>query len=79
MNAVKKEVLKSVSAGRSAFTDEGMTDPYDSVKILGYGLTTVTMEAVRTSETSVIFYEISRPNIPEDSHLHKCISLGTKV
>jgi hypothetical protein len=27
------------------------------------------MEAVSTSETSVNFYEITRRNIPEDSHL----------
>jgi hypothetical protein len=29
------------------------------------------MEAVSTSETSVIFYQTTRRNIPEDSHLHK--------
>jgi hypothetical protein len=28
------------------------------------------MEAVRTSETSVSFYQTARRNIPEDSHLH---------
>jgi hypothetical protein len=28
------------------------------------------MEAVSTSETSVNFYETTRHNIPEDSHLH---------
>jgi hypothetical protein len=28
------------------------------------------MEAVITSETSVNFYETTRRNIPEDSHLH---------
>jgi hypothetical protein len=28
------------------------------------------MEAVNTSETSVNFYETTRRNIPEDSHLH---------
>jgi hypothetical protein len=28
------------------------------------------MEAVSTSETSVNFYEITRRNIPEDSHLN---------
>jgi hypothetical protein len=28
------------------------------------------MEAVSTSETSVNFYETTRRNIPEDSHLH---------
>jgi hypothetical protein len=27
-------------------------------------------EVVRTSETSVIFYEITRRNIPENSHLN---------
>jgi hypothetical protein len=29
------------------------------------------MEAASTSETSVNFYETTRRNIPEDSHLHK--------
>jgi hypothetical protein len=28
------------------------------------------MEAVSTSETSVIIYQTTRRNIPEDSHLH---------
>jgi hypothetical protein len=28
------------------------------------------MEASRTSETSVNFYQTTRHNIPEDSHLH---------
>jgi hypothetical protein len=28
------------------------------------------MEAANTSETSVSFYQTSRHNIPEDSHLH---------
>jgi hypothetical protein len=28
------------------------------------------MEAASTSETSVSFYETTRRNIPEDSHLH---------
>jgi glycyl-tRNA synthetase alpha subunit len=28
------------------------------------------MEAVSTSETSVNFYQTTRGNIPEDSHLH---------
>jgi hypothetical protein len=28
------------------------------------------MEALRTSETSVNFYETTRRNIPEDSHFH---------
>jgi hypothetical protein len=28
------------------------------------------MEAVSTSETSVNFYQITRRNAPEDSHLH---------
>jgi membrane-bound lytic murein transglycosylase MltF len=28
------------------------------------------MEAVRSSETSVNFYQTTRRNIPEDSHLH---------
>jgi hypothetical protein len=28
------------------------------------------MEAVNTSETSVSFYQATRRNIPEDSHLH---------
>jgi hypothetical protein len=28
------------------------------------------MEAVSTSETSVNFYQTTRRNIPEDSHLH---------
>jgi hypothetical protein len=28
------------------------------------------MEAVSTSETSVNFYQTTRPNIPEDSYLH---------
>jgi hypothetical protein len=30
------------------------------------------MEAVSISETSVNFYETTRRNIPEDSHLHTC-------
>jgi hypothetical protein len=28
------------------------------------------MEVVRTSETSLYFYETTRRNIPKDSHLH---------
>jgi hypothetical protein len=28
------------------------------------------MEAVSISETSVSFYEATRPNIPEDSQIH---------
>jgi hypothetical protein len=32
------------------------------------------MEAVSSSETSVIIYQIARPNIPEDIHLHTCRS-----
>jgi hypothetical protein len=32
-------------------------------------ITAVMMEAVSTSETSVNFYETTRHNIPEDSHL----------
>jgi hypothetical protein len=31
----------------------------------------VMMEAVSTSETSVNFYQSTRPNTPEDSHLQK--------
>jgi hypothetical protein len=31
---------------------------------------TLMMEAVSISETSVNFYEITRHNIPENSHLH---------
>jgi hypothetical protein len=30
------------------------------------------MEAVSTSKTSVNFYDTTRRNIPEDSHLHIC-------
>jgi hypothetical protein len=30
------------------------------------------MEAVSTSETSVNFYQTTRRNIPEDSHLQTC-------
>jgi hypothetical protein len=30
------------------------------------------MEAVITSETSVIFYQTTRRNIPEDGHLEDC-------
>jgi hypothetical protein len=30
------------------------------------------MEAVSTSETSVNFYQTTRRNIPEDSHIHIC-------
>jgi hypothetical protein len=33
-------------------------------------ITTVMIEAVSTSETSVNFYQTTRRNIPEDSHLH---------
>jgi hypothetical protein len=29
------------------------------------------MEAISTSETSVNFYQTTRRNIPEDSHLHE--------
>jgi hypothetical protein len=32
-------------------------------------------EAVSTSETSVSFYETTRRNIPEDSHLKKLVNL----
>jgi hypothetical protein len=31
------------------------------------------MEAIRTSETSVNFYQTARRNIPEDSHLEPLI------
>jgi hypothetical protein len=31
---------------------------------------TLMMEALSTSETSVILYETTRRNIPEDSHIH---------
>jgi hypothetical protein len=31
---------------------------------------TLMMEAASTSETSVNFYQTTRRNIPEDSHLH---------
>jgi hypothetical protein len=30
------------------------------------------MEAASTSETSISFYQTTRRNIPEDSHLHTC-------
>jgi hypothetical protein len=33
------------------------------------------MLAVSTSETSVNFYQTTRRNIPEDSHLHELFSL----
>jgi hypothetical protein len=36
----------------------------------------VMMEAVSTSETSINFYQTTRHNNPEDSHLHKEISLN---
>jgi hypothetical protein len=32
---------------------------------------TLMMETVSTSETSVNYYQTTRRNIPEDSHLHK--------
>jgi hypothetical protein len=35
-----------------------------------YIIIALMMEAVSTSETSVNFYETSRRNIPEDSHIH---------
>jgi hypothetical protein len=34
------------------------------------------MEAAKTSETSVNFQQITRRNIPEDSHLHE--NVGSK-
>jgi hypothetical protein len=34
------------------------------------------MEAVRTSETSVNFYETIRRNIPEGSHLHVSVKFA---
>jgi hypothetical protein len=37
-------------------------------------MSTLMMEAVSTSETSVNFYDTTRRNIPEDSHLQKQIS-----
>jgi hypothetical protein len=36
------------------------------------GLMAMKMEAASTSETSVIFYQTTRHNNPEDSHLHTC-------
>jgi hypothetical protein len=30
------------------------------------------MAAVSTSETSINFYQTTRRNVPEDSHLHTC-------
>jgi hypothetical protein len=32
------------------------------------------MEAASTSETSINFYQTTRRNNPEDSHLHVCLS-----
>jgi hypothetical protein len=37
---------------------------------LTYSLIALMLEAVRTSGTSVSFYQTTRPNIPDDSHLH---------
>jgi hypothetical protein len=36
------------------------------------------MEAVTTSEMSVIFYEITQCSIPEGCHLHTCPSENQK-
>jgi hypothetical protein len=37
--------------------------------VLTVSIIALTMEAVRTSETSVNVYQTSRRNMPEDSHL----------
>jgi hypothetical protein len=37
------------------------------------------MEAVSTPETSVNFYETTRRNIPEDSHLHTANTVLERV
>jgi hypothetical protein len=39
----------------------------------------LTMEAISTSVTSVNFYQTTRRNIPEDSHLHLVIAFFRKV
>jgi hypothetical protein len=40
-----------------------------AVQVQKLKLLALMMEAVRTSETSVNFYETTRRNIPEDGHL----------
>jgi hypothetical protein len=42
----------------------------------GWSLISLMMEAASTLETSVNFYQITRRNIPEDSHLH---SVGSRL
>jgi hypothetical protein len=44
-----------------------MTDFWDDAPML---IIALMMEAGSTSETSVIFYETARRDIPQDSHLH---------
>jgi hypothetical protein len=47
-----------------------MTDPYITTRFLSPGLLiALMMEAARTSETLVNFYQITRCYNPEDSHL----------
>jgi hypothetical protein len=41
------------------------------MKVTAFWDIAVMMEAVSTSETSVNFYQTTRRNIPEDSHLRK--------
>jgi hypothetical protein len=45
--------------------DYGLLKIYHSLRIIA----ALMMEAVSSSETSVIFYETARRNIPEDSRL----------
>jgi hypothetical protein len=46
-----------------------------------YRLIVLMMEAESTSETSVNFYQTTRRNIPEDSHLHirRCENLKSQI
>jgi hypothetical protein len=47
-----------------------MTDPYITTRFLSPGLLiALMMEAARTSETLVTFYQTTRRYNPEDSHL----------
>jgi hypothetical protein len=48
-----------------------MTDPYITTRFLSPGLLiALMMEAARTSETVVNFYQTTRCYNPEDSNLH---------
>jgi hypothetical protein len=67
------QVLTAASIKLTVFWDVAPCSPVETDRRFrgAYCLwAALMMEAVSTSETSVNFYETTRSNIPEDSHLH---------